>query len=95
MSDSVRCDIVEHSWTPPPRPDACFFDWGPALGVEAASKGRFVCASDTVYRPEVVVPYGRLVRNGAMSCSVVPEGVTCRSGTGHGFFVSKESYELF
>lgn len=95
LSDAARCDIVERSWQPPAKPADCPLDWGPTLGVEGTQPGRFACVSDTVYRPEVVLPYGRRVTVGSMSCDVVAEGVTCRSAAGHGFFLSRESYRLF
>ncbi len=93
--DYARCDITKRAWEPPAKPSSCILDWGPSLFVDATQAGRFGCVSDSLHQPDVVVPYGRSVRNGAMSCDVLPEGVTCRSGAGHGFFVSLESYRLF
>lgn len=95
MADYARCDIVDRSWTPPTKPADCPLDWGSSLVASATQAARFACNSDTVYRPEVQMPYGRRVTSGSMSCDVVPEGVTCRSIDGHGFFLSKESYRLF
>lgn len=95
MADSARCDIVDRAWAPPTRPTDCPLDWGSSLVVSVTQAGKFACNSDTVFRPEVPMPYGRRVTNGAMSCDVVAEGVTCRSSAGHGFFLSKESYRLY
>jgi len=94
-ADSARCDIVERTWTPPAKPADCPLDWGSSLVVGAGQVARFACNSDTVYRPEVQVPFGRRVVDGSMSCDVVTEGVTCRADDGHGFFLSRESYRLF
>ena len=93
--ETARCDIAQRAWSPPARPADCVFDWGPTLLVGPSGDGRFGCVSDTVYRPDVVVPYGRSVRDGTTACDVLPEGVTCRAASGHGFFVSAESYRLF
>jgi len=95
MADSARCDIVERVWQPPSRPVDCPLDWGSSLVATASGTASFACNSDTVYRPEVPMPYGRRVVSGSMSCDVVPEGVTCRSTEGHGFFLSRESYRIF
>lgn len=93
--DYARCDITKHTWEPPAKPSTCMLDWGPTLLADVAQPGRFGCVSDSVYRPEFVMPHGRSVHNGAMSCDVVVEGVTCRSESDHGFFVAAESYRLF
>jgi len=93
--DWVRCDIVERDWSPPPKPADCGFDWGSSLAVEVDGSARFLCVSDTVYRPEVTVEYGSRVRVGAMSCDVLTSGVTCRSEGGQGFSLSREAHELF
>lgn len=95
QSEYARCDITVRAWEPPPRPVDCPLDWGPTLAVDLARPGGFRCVSDSVYRPDVVVPYGRLVRNGPMACAVESSGVTCRSEAGHGFFLSAESYRTF
>jgi hypothetical protein len=95
MADHARCDIVDRTWTPPTKPADCPLDWGSSLVVTATQAGTFACNSDTVERPEVPMPYGRRVISGSMSCDVVPEGVTCRSTEGHGFFLSRESYRIF
>lgn len=94
-ADWVRCDIVERDWSPPPRPADCVFDWGPSVAVESSGEGRFLCVSDTVYRPEVVVAYGSRVRVSAMSCAVLAVGVVCDSATGHGFSLAREAHELW
>lgn len=95
MPDTARCDIVDRTWPPPTKPVDCPLDWGSSLVVSATQAGKFACNSDTVFRPEVQMPHGRRVTSGSMSCDVVPEGVTCRSIDGHGFFLARESYRLF
>jgi hypothetical protein len=95
LAEYARCDIVDRTWAPPTKPSDCPLDWGSSLVVAATQTGKFSCSSDTVYRPEVQMPWGRRVTDGSMSCDVVSEGVTCRSSDGHGFFLSRESYRLF
>ena len=91
----ARCDVVERTWSAPSKPEDCPFDWGPTLGVEGSSPGRFACVSDSVFDAREMVPWGSSVRSGSVVCEVRAEGVTCRTDAGHGFFVSKESYRLF
>ena len=93
-ADWVRCDIVQRAWNPPTKPTSCILDWGPAVGLDRSGPARFLCVSDTVYRPEVTVAYGTRVRQGAMSCDVTTDGVTCRDDAGHGFSLSREAYRL-
>ena len=45
----ARCDIREHSWSPPPEPRYCIkagVDWGGGLAV-GPHRAEFVCAGDT------------------------------------------------
>ena len=91
----ARCDVVERTWSAPAKPSDCPFDWGPTLGVQGSSAGRFVCVSDSVFDAPDTVPWGSAVRGGSAICEVRPEGVTCRTDVGHGFFLSEESYRLF
>src|SRR5882724_4480043 len=46
-SKSVRCDIVNKSWQPPPKPADCQLDWGFGVFLENGQAG-FLCAGDTV-----------------------------------------------
>src|SRR4051812_35123550 len=66
MSDSkdlgrfVRCDIDEHSWPLPPRPNtfACHeLDYVAGLTLGAKGKSRFFCAGDTVAHQGSVLGY--------------------------------------
>jgi hypothetical protein len=91
----ARCDVVERTWSAPPKPDDCPFDWGPTLGLQGSSSGRFVCVSDSVFDAPDTVPWGSAVRSGSVICEVRVEGVTCWTDAGHGFSLSKESYQFF
>jgi hypothetical protein len=93
---SARCDIKDRSWTPPPKPASCPLDWGQGLVVSGSGKGQVVCAGDTVLNPDApVLDYGERAGVGGVVCDSESSGVTCTSGAGHGFFISRESYRLF
>ncbi|MDX6583653.1 MAG: hypothetical protein QOI10_2837 [Solirubrobacterales bacterium] len=93
----VRCDIQEHSWTPPPRPSFCDVDWGGGVQVGRNDPGSFVCAGDTVFSPNnAVLGYGEKAFKNRFTCSSKPKGVRCKNHkSGHGFFLSRESVRLF
>ena len=95
----ARCDIRHRTYTLPARPKACphIVDFGQGLFVGKSGKGRIVCAGDTVYDPSLpVLAYGSTDRYGAFSCASNTDGVTCtNTRTGHGFFLSIQSYRLF
>jgi hypothetical protein len=94
-TDGVRCDIIERSWSPPPKPADCEFDWGNSAGVDRRGS-RFLCYSDTVLVGDQTLPYGSRVRRGEFECASATEGVTCtHRPSGHGLFLSRASYRLF
>ena len=94
--DVVRCDVIEHSYTPPPQPSACEFAWGPALEVGVAGKGHFGCVSDTVAGSTRVLRYGKSIAIGPFRCTSRSSGMTCtNTRTRHGFTVSRVAYRLF
>ena len=45
--DSVRCDVLAHTWTLPPKPVDCEFDWSHGVYLEGGSAS-LTCSSDTV-----------------------------------------------
>jgi hypothetical protein len=94
---SVRCDIREHSWTAPPKPAFCDVDWGGGLQVGAKRRGSIVCAGDTVLDPgSPVLGYGKASQAGPIVCHSSERGVRCSNlVSGHGFFVSRQRYDLF
>ena len=75
-------------------------DWaGFTLG--ATRKATVACSGGVLYNPDtqkpvyVNLPYGRTWRHGVFTCSSRVTGITCRSRTGHGLFVSREAYRLW
>jgi hypothetical protein len=98
MIDStfVRCDIIDRDWPLPPRPADCEFDYGQGISLSAGGPAEFVCAGDTVFGPDEVLRYDEWVAVGSLRCDSAVDGMTCRdSGSGHGFFISRQSYRLF
>ena len=95
-ADYARCDIVDRDWSPPPRPADCEFDYGQGVAVSDSGPAEFVCAGDTTFGVDEVLPYGESMSTGPMRCESAEPGVTCRNGdTGRGFFLSRQSYRLF
>ena len=94
---TTRCDIREHSWTPPPKPASCDLDWGNGAEVSGNGAGTFACAGDTVFDPAApVLAYGQRTRQGSTVCESAEAGVTCTNeASGHGFFLSRDRYRLF
>ena len=96
---SAACDLTEKTWSPPPKPESCEFDWanGVYLRATPAPEAALTCASDTVFNSEApVLAYGSSITAGTITCESRSDGVRCRdSASGKGFFVSKSRYELY
>lgn len=92
----ARCDIKEHEWTAPPKPAFCDVDWGGGLAV-SEKRASVVCAGDTAFDLSApVLAYGARARRGDILCISREAGMTCKAPrTGHGFFLSKQTYRLF
>lgn len=91
----VRCDIRERSWEPPPEPADCELDYGQGIELGEDGKASFICAGDTTLGAEEVLDYGETSRVGAFRCVSAAAGITCQADSGHGFFLSKQAYELY
>ena len=93
----VRCDIADKVWAPPPKPADCELDWGGGLSLDGDDVARVVCAGDTTLDPSLPkLAYGQTSRVGSVACVSRTDGLTCTSDrTGHGFFLSRQSYRLF
>ena len=89
--NTVRCDIRDRNWAPPPRPAS----WGQGLTLDRAGRPRFVCAGDTALNASRVLAYGASRRIGGIVCASRRTGVTCTNPVGHGFTVSRERARRF
>ena len=87
-----RSDLVDVE-----RVRRCELDWGQGLSVAANGAADFVCAGDTALDSQRrVLPYGDDAQVGPFTCASREAGVSCRNrGTGTGFFISRERYDLF
>jgi hypothetical protein len=96
LPDSVRCDIREKRWKPPPKPGDCMLDWGNSVSISAAEGSRILCAGDTLLGGTYgELPYGNVLRRGAITCVSRSAGLTCMNENGSGFFLSYQRLTLF
>ena len=92
----ARCDIIDRDWSLPPRPADCELDYGQGISLNSGGSAEFVCAGDTAFGPDEVLPYGSSTVAGALRCESAEPGITCRDGqTGHGFSIAREAYRIF
>lgn len=96
--ESVRCDIAERDWKPPPKPADCDLDYGQGLTINAGGAPELVCAGDTALNATTSgapLPYGQSITAGLLRCETEKSGMRCRdTETGRGFKLSRQSYEL-
>jgi hypothetical protein len=94
----ARCDILEHSWSPPPKPSSCIdLDYGNGVQVFGGHPGEYTCAGDTVFTPNArVLQYGHKITKNRFTCTSKTSGMRCANrNSGHGFFLSREAVQLF
>ncbi len=94
----ARCDIVEHTWSPPPAPASCVdIDYGNGVQVIGGHPGEYTCSSDTVFSPSApVVDYGDKITKNRFTCTSKMSGMRCANrNSGHGFFLSRNAVRLF
>jgi hypothetical protein len=75
-------------------------DWH-GFELTASRKGGVTCSGGILYSPGtqrpsyVNLPYGKTWRQGVFSCRSRAIGVTCRNRTGHGLFVSRQTWRVW
>jgi hypothetical protein len=96
----ARCDIAQWAYPQPPQTQDCgssSFEGGVAeIGADGlGSVG--ACVSDTVADPaSPVLDYGKNAGIGRFGCHSAENGVTCANlANGHGFRISRGTYEVF
>jgi hypothetical protein len=94
---AVRCDILEHSWNPPPKPSFCDVDWGNGVQVGKRDPASYVCAGDTVFSPNnPVLDYGEKIFKNRFKCVSKQKGMKCKNQkSGHGFLLARDEVDLF
>ena len=92
----VRCDIREHAWKPPAKPESCDLDWGNGLEVGRRGFGHWVCAGDTVLGGEQVLAYRRSIHRGRFQCTSRRNGMRCVNlRNDHGFKLARRKASWF
>lgn len=96
-SASLRCDIMQTTNRPPPRPRECDLDWGNAFEIlQRSTRGARICHGDTVADPNLpVLPYGAVWSRGGFTCHSAETGMLCRNGRGAGFELSRTRQRVF
>ena len=95
---NVRCDIMEHTFTPPPVPaGGCgATGYGNSIVLSAGAPAQFICAGDTVYDPSApVLAYDTTSVIGQFSCDSKTDGMVCVDlNSGHWFRIARATYTL-
>ena len=94
---TVRCDIADRDWKPPPRPAGCSseVDYGQGISLNAGGAPSFVCAGDTALGGGKPLAYGQSIGAGLLRCESEESGMSCTdTETGTGFTISKDSYSF-
>jgi hypothetical protein len=95
-ADSVRCDIGNKQWAPPPKPSDCGSAWGMGVTVDGRAEASFTCAGDTVLGAGHTLRYGQSLRAGDFVCDSLFTEIRCGNvDSGHGFALSVQAYRLF
>lgn len=96
MNVGARCDIIDASWQAPPAPADCQDSYGHMIAIGLDKPAEFICAGDTVFGSEELLPDDESIASGAFRCDSVDSGITCRNTeTGHGFSISYDANRLF
>jgi hypothetical protein len=92
----TTCEILRKSYVPSvPKPPSCNLDYGHRLTVDAAGTVTFVCHGDSMSgTAERVLPYGRLLQRGQVTCRSEQSGMRCGTDTG-GFKLSVQRVIIF
>jgi hypothetical protein len=92
----ARCDINDHTFSPPAKPTDCPLNWGDEVVVRTDQQGQFNCHIDSAFGDGPVLALGATISAGPMSCTSTPSGIGCRnSKTQHGFDISRQAYRLY
>jgi len=94
---TVRCDLIQMTNRPPPRPANCDLEWGKAFEISAkAVAGTRLCYGDTVQDGSLpVLAYGRQFSRPRILCTSSEEGIECRNSNGYGFRIARASQTLW
>lgn len=92
----LRCDVLNASFAPAPRPRNCTEDWGRAIELRRSGPARLICYGDTVADPRhPVLRYGTAWQGPGMTCTAAETGLRCQNGEGRGFEMSRSALKPF
>ena len=87
----MACEIAQHNWVAPPRPDSCHLDWGSRFRLDQAVGARFDCYGQWSPTPDQTLAYNSSISHGTITCYSKTTDVTCSDTyTGHYFRISQE-----
>ncbi|MEV6069932.1 DUF6636 domain-containing protein [Nocardia sp. NPDC052001] len=94
--EGAVCQIRDHSYLSPQRPDTCHGAYGDVLAVQN-ERARITCHTDApIDFHSPIVDYGQQVRQGNFVCTVSLQYVQCvNATTGHGFQIAREFYTVY
>lgn len=93
----IYCEIVERHGPPAsPRPPSCHQSWGHSFALEGSGQARLTCGPkpSRVGYSEIAA-YGQSGNFGDITCYSERTGFTCENRSGHGFFLSRRTQEIF
>ena len=98
LDPAVECEVRESSYDPLRKPADCQLDWADdQFWVNGSTGARGICRGDVTFtsRPPELA-YGTTSVVGTRACQSTETAMTCwDTATGHGFRVSRETYDLF
>ncbi|MEU6587516.1 DUF6636 domain-containing protein [Nocardia sp. NPDC046763] len=91
---TAACEISQHDYATPPRPENCHLQYGDRLVLENTGVVDFHCHGDRlVESTAAVLDYGTNVTVGGLTCLSTTDYVEC-AGAGHSFRLSRQAYTI-
>ena len=95
-ADLARYDIIDRDWSRPARPADCEWEYGHPISLASGESAQLMCAGDTAFGADEVLPYGESITAGLLRCESAESCITCRDvRTSDGFSISRQAYQLF
>ncbi|MEH2264080.1 DUF6636 domain-containing protein [Nostoc sp.] len=93
----LRCEIQSMLNPLPPQPHLgyCEFDWGSGFLLRQQGKPEILCISDTIGRSKHKLSYGETWINSGFKCVSKQTQLMCNNFNGHGFFLSRNKWNVF
>ncbi|MGV3524974.1 MAG: DUF6636 domain-containing protein [Candidatus Sericytochromatia bacterium] len=91
----LRCDLLKNEAPIPPQPKDCELDWGNMFSMGVRGKPSRLCAGDTVFGNQAVLPYGKTWSQGGFHCTSAATGLTCRNRDKHGWMLNQRVQKFF